>query len=51
MRALLYKLADGTTVKTLAEAQNSGQKYEEYLKKVDLEKTTLQDYEKESDET
>lgn len=50
MRALLYRLADGTVVNTLEKAKASGQKYEEFLKKVDLDKVSLQDYDKESEQ-
>lgn len=34
MRNLVYNLANGTTVKTLAEAQASGLKYEPTLEKI-----------------
>lgn len=37
MRALKYKLADGTIVNTLAEAKASGQKYKEIFEKYDLD--------------
>lgn len=34
MRNLVYNLANGTTVKTLSEAQTSGLKYEPVLEKI-----------------
>jgi len=38
MRALKYRLADGTVVNTWAEAKASGQKYKEIFEKYDLDK-------------
>lgn len=37
MRALKYRLADGTVVTTWAEAKASGQKYTEFFEPIDLE--------------
>ena len=37
MRALKYKLEDGTVVSTWAQAKESGQKYKEIFEPIDLE--------------
>ena len=37
MRALKYKLEDGTVVTTWAEAKESGQKYKEFFETINIE--------------
>jgi hypothetical protein len=50
MRALTYVLNDGTEVKTLNEAQTSGQKYKTVLRECEPPKYDLEEVEENPDD-